>query len=399
MKYLAFMAGIVILSVPSHADIFHCTNDQGQIIFKDSACDGDESLVEVVEANVPPVEEANLVLGKNLVKNSAFADQLVDWRVPLGTSWVADGGFAGGGALVIQAEKPPDDKYIHETTVEQCIVLGAGEKFELSARFRSSIPPTEKHANRANVVWYESADCTTGGQHGGYIEPDTSAGWQRLSNKRLIPALGAKAALVTIVQNGRYSNNSKAYWDDISFAAIELFQQSAGNIAIEDGEAQAMAVGANYVINGNFDEDVDSWRVSTGWPAVWSDAEGDGAVRVTASSETGSIGRGAFSQCVNIAGNRRFDLGGSFKKDEQSTQGGGGRLRVTWYEQQNCSGRAKTDTNSADPQDVSGWQQLYASGLTIPPNAQSVIVSIIQTVDGRGEFVAYWDNLYLKVVE
>ncbi len=185
----------------------------------------------------------------------------------------------------------------------------------------------------------------------------------------------------------------------IAFVANKSFQQSTGNSTNQDSGALMTSASANSVINGNFDMNVESWQLSAAWPVVWSGAEGNGSVRVTAISENGSAGRGVFSQCTNVSGNQRYELGGSFKKDDRSTRGGGGRIRVSWYEQLVCVGGAKVDTNSASPQNELGWQQLRAGVLAAPPKAQSVRVSIIQTVDGSGEFIAYWDNLYLKATQ
>ena len=185
----------------------------------------------------------------------------------------------------------------------------------------------------------------------------------------------------------------------LAYVANEFFQRSAGSSTPQDSGALMTPSGENSVINGDFDLSVDSWQLSEGWPVVWSGAEGNGSVRVTAISENGSKGRGVFSQCISISGNQSFELGGSFKKDNRSTQGGGGRIRVSWYEQLDCVGNGKVDTNSASPQDKLGWQQLRTGVLAAPPKAQSGRVSIIETVDGSGEFTAYWDNLYLKATQ
>ena len=38
----------------------------------------------------------------------------------------------------------------------------------------------------------------------------------------LKPALSARAAKIEIMQNGRYSNHARAYWDNVFFMATEL---------------------------------------------------------------------------------------------------------------------------------------------------------------------------------
>ena len=226
-------------------------------------------------------------------------------------------------------------------------------------------------------------------------------GWQSLLKQDLMPALGAKAAKITIVQNGRYSDSIMAYWDNISFAASEVFEKSTTATEKKIYDHHTFPVGTDRITNGGFDKNIASWQNSS--KAVWSYRQGDakhGSAKVTIESKEGSLGQGAFSQCINIGANTRFDLGASYKRDAAaSTQKGGGRLRVTWRENVNCNGRARTDSNSADPQDISGWQKLEIKDLIALGNAQSVTIEIIQSVLGPGNSIVYWDDIYLTTLE
>lgn len=409
MKQTLLLISIAIFTPFSHAEFFQCTNEYGETIFKDSACDDDETLNQKIDpaslsknhSVFTAVVDNSNPLGKNLIRNSAFEDKLIDWVVPLGALWSSNGGVSRSGGLIIQAEKPPEDKYIHETVVSQCVVLNGGSKFELTAQFKSKGTPLKVSANRANVIWYEASDCTTGGQWGTYIEPRKyKAGWQNLKRKNLTPALGARAAKITIVQNGRFSKNQKGHWDNFRFFATEVFEQSevGKNTTVKD--EFALDPDTNYILNGDFKDGISAWRPS--WKTEWSGIQGDtfpGSARVTASSTTGSIGRGAFSQCVNIGANSNFVLGASFKRDENSIQKGGGRLRLTWKEKQNCKGSGRTTNKSADPQYIAGWQKLRITGLHAPKTAKSATIEIIQTVVGKGNFIAYWDDIYFLAVD
>jgi len=409
MKQALLLISIAFFTPLSHAAFYECTNKAGETIFKDSECDDSETLNQRIDPEslskkhsvfTPVVDDSN-PLGKNLVLNADFEDQLIDWVVPLGALWSSNGGIRNSGGLIIHADKPPEDKYIHETVVSQCVVLNGGSKFGLSARFKSLGTPLKVSANRVNVIWYESSDCTSGGQWGAYIEPKKfKAGWQNLNRNNLTPALGVKAAKITIVQNGRYSNNEKGFWDNIRFFATEVFNQSErGNDAKAENEF-APDAGTNYVLNGDFKKDISPWR--PGWKTEWSGIQGDkfpGSAKVTARSKTGSIGKGAFSQCVNIGGGIKFELGASFKSGDNSTQKGGGRLRLTWREGQNCHGPARTTTQSADPSDIAGWQRLKVSGLHAPATAKSATIEIIQTVAAKGEFIAFWDDIYFVAID
>jgi hypothetical protein len=116
-------------------------------------------------------------------------------------------------------------------------------------------------------------------------------------------------------------------------------------------------------------------------------------------SDDTSAGDSGLTQCVDIRGGTTLELGANFKRDESSTQTGGGRLRVTWYAKPHCTGASKTPVQWADTTDAASWQKLRVSDLAVPPEVHSANVEIIQAIDGRGHFTAYWDDVYLTVSE
>ena len=145
MKQALLLISIAYFTPLSHAAFYECTNKAGETIFKDSECDDSETLNQRIDPESlskkhsvfsPVVDDSN-PLGKNLVLNADFEDQLIDWVVPLGALWSSNGGIRNSGGLIIHADKPPEDKYIHETVVSQCVVLNGGSKFGLSAQFKS----------------------------------------------------------------------------------------------------------------------------------------------------------------------------------------------------------------------------------------------------------------------
>jgi len=410
MKQILLSIGITLAPVFVYADIYKCTNDEGLTIYKDSACGSTDETTKIIKPEV--IKKENLhyeividqdsALGKNLLLNADFENKLIDWKVPLGAFWSNNGGVNKSGALILKAPKPPEDKYIHETKVQQCVHLGEGEKFGLYAKFRYIKIPESAYANRANVVWYESTDCTSGGQFGGYIEPKKYvSGWQELRNNYLKPALSAKAALITIKQNSRYSAGGEGIWDNVSFEATEVYTQSKRTLKkTSTQDENTLAKGKNYLLNGSFNKTVEHWRADK--KTTWSGLQGDrspGSAKVDAMSKTGSIGSSGFSQCVNIGNNVKFILGGSFKRDEGSAQKGDARLRLTWYGGKSCMGRAKTSNKSADPKNISGWQKLEIIDLRPSYNAKSAVIEIIKVVSGKGTFTAYWDDIYFKAVD
>lgn len=411
MKYVVFLLSFIFLPVLTQANIFQCVDpESGETVFKDKECEDTEVLEKTIElkseskkVTITPLQSDNSnPLGKNLLRNASFENKLIDWRHPIGALWSKIQGVNNSGGLSIQAEIPPEDKYIHETVVSQCVILGAGEKFQLMAQFKAEKVHSGKYAekakfaNRVNVIWYESLDCTSGGQFGGYIEPKNIYGWQSLSGGHLKPAFKAQAAKITIVQKGRYARGYKGYWDNIAFVVSEVFEQS-NKQNIKPDSKYTLPLNENYLKNGGFNTDITSWR---GWKAKWSyiGNKAPGSSRVTFESKKGGFGTGAMNQCINIGENIKFNFGASVKKDETSTQTGGGRIRISWNDKENCSGRSKTDGNWADIKDTRGWQNLQVNNLIAPSGTQSVHIELIQSIAGSGKFSVFWDDVYFKAV-
>lgn len=398
MKQAILLASLVFSPAALYAESFHCPD---HTTLRDGMCQpggaGSARISSPHQTFISP-------LGKNLLVNSQFTNKLANWKAHARSGWEANQGVLNSGALVIHAEIPPEDKYIHETTVEQCVRLGPGDKFQLKAQFRAEQVLTGKYAekakfaNRANVIWYESTDCSTGGQYGGYIEPENILGWQSLVGGHWRPAFKAKAAKITLVQKGRYSRGHKGYWDNVSFAATELLDEPGKELELANPE-YTLAINENYVSNGTFSKDLASWRA---WRANWSATgnEAFGSAKVSLASEKTGFGTGVLDQCVNIGRNTKFELGASVKKDKLSTQTGGGRIRISWNAQENCKGRSKTDVKWADiSKTLDGWEDLKVTGLLAPSGTHSVHIELIQSIAGPGRFSVYWDDVYFKAIK
>lgn len=381
------------------ADIYKCVDAEGHVVFQPAACSGRSRKAEKIDVDrllakqnsIVPPSKSYSVLRRNLLHNAKFEQQLDNWDVKDHVFWFPAGGVNNSGVLQIAAPNAPKDKYIHETIVKQCVPIHDGVKFSLGGYFHHEGRPEKQLANRIRVIWYETLDCTKGGQYGTYVEPRDVTGWQRLSRENITPALLAKAASVEIIQKGRYVNGAKGYWDKVFLVATEV------STTTQDKPGYVLPAGFDFIENGDFRRDLSAWRTRSN--SVWVDYTGHtytGAIKVTSKSTLGSIGSGAFSQCVNIGASSYFDVGASFKRADTSTQKGGGRLRVTWYEGDDCRGRAKTSNRSADPDDSKGWQTLQLKGLQAPPQSTSVKVELIQSIAGAGEFSAYWDDVYFK---
>lgn len=389
-RWMFILAGFLSASVSS-AEIFRCVDDAGRTVFKDKKCNESEELIKTLG------ETGQVKLpDDNLLQNSAFEKELTGWTVEEGIRWADTGGVDGGGALVIQAKKPPEDKYIYETVAKQCVPIGKGDKFELKAQVKIDGPVSKVFANRANVSWYQSPDCRKGGEYGMYIEPKNETGWQTISRANLSPSLNARAALVRIVQRGRYSEGVKAYWDNISLTPRDIQQNASDEISDEAMQLYTLPPGKNYVINAGFVENTSSWRTSGKWSGETGDST-PGSIRITLTSKRGGYGTGVMSQCVNVGNNTRFDAGVSFKRDSTSDQDGGGRFRIIWYEKLNCTGRSRYGDDD-DPKKENGWQKLRINNLKRVKNSRSARLEMIQSIKGNGSFSVFWDDAFFRSI-
>lgn len=339
----------------------------------------------------------------NLLLNSTFEHQMDHWKPRKAVASSSSFEVESDGVLMMKSEVPPENRYIYENTVEQCVKLDNGEKYRLQADFKADQVLTGEYAdkaiiaNRIYIVWYESLDCSRGGQSGGWIEPRNITGWQHLSVDNQTPAFGAKAALIKVTQNGRYSLGYVAYWDNIQFFATALADPASQDPRPVNSEYTA-PLNENYLLNPSFSENLSDWR---SYRTTWSSFgyRIPGSAKVSYESKKGGFGTGALSQCVNIGENTKFVLGAMVNKDPESTQDGSGRLRVTWYNKENCSGRGKTDRNSVSFEHIQDWHELKVENLHAPEHTQSVIIELIQAIAGKGTYTVYWDDVYFKAVE
>lgn len=338
----------------------------------------------------------------NLLVNGEFESSLDGWNVETGILWSDGGGASASGALLMNAPQiESNSRFIYSKSASQCVLLGDGALFSIDAHFRYLDKlPERASVNRLNIIWYESLDCTKGGQFGYYLEPELDKeGWQQVFRINLKPSLGANSAKIEIEQNQRGNNNAKAVWDNISFS-ISLDEEIKG-LDEESIERYTKPLGENYLLNSSFDKNLDVWLTRPSKRLSWrglDEADRGGVISAKLSNtKDASIGTGAFSQCVNIGANQRFELGALVKVAGESSQRGGGRLRPTWYENFDCDGRHRTSSKHADvDRDKKGWQVLHVADLKPLHNAKSARIAIGHSIDGKGEHVLLWDDIYFK---
>jgi len=388
---------LVLFSTGAHSKIYRCIDIDGKTIFKDSECLDEENLVKIVTyPKLKTYAEPNYKLHfHNLVKNPAFDKDLVEWTVPEYTWWEKKVGRSGSGAAIIQAVKPAKNKYIYETSLEQCVTLQGNGDYGLSADLKLAGLPDKTSGVRLNLYWYKSLDCKTWGSFATYLEPKRQGGWQHLSRKNLTPTMGAVAALIKLTQNGRDSGSGKAIWDNVQFFPLKKSYAPVKTAKTDDLPHLASRV--NLIQNSGFSASVQGWYVSSGNSnqAVWSMGAGIGALKATIKSSDKSLGTHVASQCVALGQQRNYTLGARFLRDTQSNQKGGGRLRLTWFAEGDCHGAASPIWRHADPEDRGGWQSLVVEKLVAPAQARSARVELIQSVRGAGKFIGYWDDVVL----
>jgi hypothetical protein len=356
----------------------------------------------------------------NLLGNGDFAQGGRDWVVHPHMRVVQELDQQGNRVLLSESLPAPDDGYIHEVHTSQCINFGDARQFVLTAEFFYLHYPTELHAHRLNYTWFDEKLCTGGGNYGGYLEPQLRGGWQNLQEGAIKPALHSRSVLINLTHNRRASPRpmnvlqqayawiasnegsnearqlSSGYWDNISLVATAFAQQSQGgaNSYVES----TLPTGVNLLVNPQFIKDAEGWRKDL--LTQWTGDQGleiRGSLNVTRQSHEGSNGSMAFEQCVNINGQAKFEFGGFFMRDTSSSQTGGGRLRLAWYELPGCKGQFRMGNEQVDSRRIDGWQHLHRASNQAPPGVSSVIFEGIQSIDGPGEFSAYWDDVYLIV--
>lgn len=354
---------------------------------------------------------------ENLLQNGGFEQGARAWKLHPNMLLVRESDQPGAIRLLSRSLPAPDDGYIHEDHTSQCINFGDARKFFIDAEFFYLEYPSENHAHRLNYTWFDNKGCTGGGQYGGFLEPALQEGWQTLLQDNIQSALNSQSLLINLTHNRRASARklnllqetyywvkglftdstdllSSGYWDNISLVATS-YSDSATNKSPHETQS-TLAIGVNLLTNSDFNRDAEHWYL--GSDTRWTADEGServGSLRVVRQSLEGSRGSFAFDQCVDVGEHTDFALGGYFRRDPASTQTGNGRLRAVWFEFPGCKGQHRISQQDVDSQRIDGWQHLHIAHLPASTNARSVKFQGIQAIDGVGDFIGYWDDLYL----
>lgn len=311
---------------------------------------------------------------ENLVQNHSFDNGYESWDVELGAQ-------VNSGSLLIEGWKPPEDIHVADQKAVQCIPLEKAEEYSVYAKFRQDIVSENPYANRLEVIWKDTQDCSDGGQWGGYLQPAARTGWQMLGPNNLRPSLNARAVLISINQRDANPDEGAVFWDDIVFEP-----------------ARRIKLYENLVANPGFDNTLSDWKWKT-WKTRWEADHGHaepGAAEVEAEATAPSA---SFTQCMWIGDRSLFTAAISFRRDYRSASGGNALFRLIWYAEPRCQGASRIAGQSAEarPHDFE-WQRLKIDRVRAESSAQSVLIEVIQTARGNGRHVALWDDAYFAAV-
>ena len=335
------------------------------------------------------------------MKNSDFNKGLSHWRAPTrreAFQWIDFEGHKGYGALAVQSIPPSSAKKnrIYQVIMSQCIKLDNGSRYQFSASFKPKGKYQSKHTNRVNLYWYQSDDCKSGGEFGGYLEPvQNQSGWQHIEVERE-RALNAQSVRIEINQSRASANNQVALWDNIELKPIAF---TSKRNTISANVQYTKALGVNYLKNPDFNSNIDHWRFTgdTTWARIPS--SGSGAARLALFSSKGGLGTHDFSQCVNLGKHRIYSFGARVLLDPASTQEGGGILRLSWHKYLNCEGPNQAGFNEDRIESVGDWQNLKVNTITAPKNVQSAKVYFTRGINNSGHFAYFIDNVFFKAID
>lgn len=413
-KLTGLIALFLLFSSVAQADIYICIDDKGNKKHQDKECAaGEESEKHDLghRGKDIPIVKKDDARGsqseQNRVQNAHFDKNLESWTLASHSQrhadafqWIGHDGDKNSGAISVQSTPPanPQKRIIYEVVMTQCVKLDRGKRFRFAASFKAMGQYKSRYANRVNLYWYQSQDCSTHGQFADYLEPKPDvSGWQRVTKENRLRSLNAKAALITIVQSRIDGNNQPAYWDDIELIATEIESAIAQTPMVN--HRFTLPVGQNYIRNGDFRSNLESWRYSgdTKWVSnVGGNAAG--SARLAIFSDKGGYGAHDISQCVNIGANKVFEAGARAMVDPVSTQEGGGIFRLSWYEGINCQGRSQAGFKHDRVENIKGWQDLSIDRIEAPPGAQSANIHITRGVNDSGLFAYFFDDVYFKAL-
>ncbi len=128
MKPVILLLVVILSSVMVQASVFQCIDsDSDDTYFKGKVCEDTEVFKKKIElkGNINKIPSTSLtsvnthLLGKKLLGNTSFENNLINWRYPVGILWEKNQVVNNSGGVSVQSIIPSDDKYNHETVIFQ----------------------------------------------------------------------------------------------------------------------------------------------------------------------------------------------------------------------------------------------------------------------------------------
>lgn len=371
-----------------------------------------------------------LAFASELITNGGFEQSQKAWQVHPHMQLSLNNEKHNNTSLLSKSIPAPDDGYIHIIKTTQCINIDPTiKKLNFTADFFYIEKPMQGHAHRVNFIWYDTKDCMSGAQAGVFLQPKLIDGWQQLNQSAITPALNSQSVSIELIQDRRASFRdftvletiyywfkslfgdgserlSSGFWDNISLTKKTDLKPDnrthssnkalSGSYAKNSSTHNKLTKNTNLLLNSSFAQNAKHWSLSS--RVDWHPDIGNlsaGSIRSSLTSKKNSAGSTIFSQCINTHSHSTFKFGGFFQREPNSSQTGGGRIRVIWYGGENCTEQSKIGRKHTSPKRIDGWQHLSVASITSPKNVRSVKIQGVQSIDGKGEFIAYWDDLYL----
>lgn len=159
-------------------------------------------------------------------------------------------------------------------------------------------------------------------------------------------------------------------------------------------------IGVNILINGDFESQLRYWQVEH--PATWIEGdgvEGSGTLLMNSSyfARDGYTYELSAHECVQFENIRLFYVEAQFRYDSIPQESYGHRLRLTWYEDDNCRQGGQSGSY-LEPQVVLGWQKLKKASIRPALNARSVRITIAQNRRFSVRELTFFEHIWVKFI-
>jgi hypothetical protein len=168
---------------------------------------------------------------------------------------------------------------------------------------------------------------------------------------------------------------------------------SVGGVATTEAKQHA----SNLIINSNFDQGLEGWKVEDF--VVWNfedEKSQNGVAIFDKRIEGSSVEISRLSQCVPLNRNYDYQLDTGFRTDTGLPAQSADYASATWHYEIDCSDPGDVATMFS-PKSLPGWQKLTSARLTTPPDVKALRIEIMKR-HSSADTLAVWDNIEFRAV-